>query len=114
MKELSKFEKGSLIFNYGYYLTREKGFDVNGELLKQVVVLEACVKSEKTVPKQLEPLNELREHLRNTENIFPVRDARTETSLGTYDLSEMMLNEIDKYVIEYSEEELHTFKANMK
>ena len=78
MKELTKFEKGSLLYNYGFYLTNEKGFDVNDELIKQVIVLEACVKSEHPVPKQLVPLNELKEHLRNTENIFPIRNARTE------------------------------------
>ena len=114
MKELTKIEKGSLIFNYGFHLSREKGLDFNDELIKQVIILEACVKSEKPVPKQLEPLNELKEHLRSTENIYPVRDARTETSLGTYDLSEMMLNEIDKYVIDFPEQELQIFKSNMK
>ena len=95
-------------------LTIEKGFNCNDELIKQTVILEACVKSEKPVPKQLEPLNELKEHLRNTENIFPVYDARTETSLGTYDLSEMMLNEIDKYIIDFPEDALEIFKSNMK
>ena len=79
---------------------RDKGLDVNDELIKQITILEACVKSEHPVPKQLLPLNELKEHLRQTENIFPVRNALTETSLGTHDLSEMMLNEIDKYVID--------------
>ena len=86
------------------YLTDEKGYDVNDELIKQVVVLEACVKCERPVPKQLLPLNELKEHVRNSENIFPIRDARTETSLGTHDLSEMMLDEIEKYVIEFPED----------
>ena len=92
----------------------EKNFDCIDELIRQTVILEACVKTEKPVPKQLEPLNELKEHLRNTENIFPVRDARTETSLGTHDLSEMMLNEIDKYIIDFPEEELQKFESNMK
>ena len=114
MKELTKEEKGSLIFNYGMNLTMNKGFNCDDEVVKQVVILEACVKTEKPVPKQLEPLNELNEHLRNTENIFPVYDARAETSLGTHDLSEMMLNEIDKYIIDFPEEELWIFKSYMK
>ena len=124
MKELTKEEKGSLIFNYGMNLTINKGFNCNDELIKQTIILEACVKTEKPVPKQLEPLNERKELLRNTENIFPVYDARTETSLGTHDaspearelcdLSEMMLNEIDKYIIDSPDEELQIFKSNMK
>ena len=47
-----------------FHLTNEKGFDVNDELIKQVIVLEACVKSEHPVPKQLVPLNELKEHFK--------------------------------------------------
>ena len=70
-------------------------------------------KSEYPVPKQLFPLNELKEHLRNTENIFPVRNARTETELGTYNLSEMMLNEIDKYVIDFPEEAVEIMKSKI-
>ena len=114
MKELTKDEKGSLIFNYGFYVMRDKGLDVNNKLIQQITILEACVKSEKPVPKQIVPLNELREHLRNTENIFPVRNARTETTLGTYDLSEMMLNEIDKYVVDYPDDALQIFQSRMK
>ena len=60
MKNLSKMEKGSLIFNYGFYLTDKKGFDVNDELIQQIGILEMCVKSEQSVPKQLLPLNELK------------------------------------------------------
>ena len=103
---------------------RDKGLDVNDELIKQITILEACVKSEHSVPKQLLPLNELKEHLRQTENILPVRNALTETSLGTHDaspearelrdFSEMMLNEIDKYVIDFPEEAVEIMKSNMK
>ena len=113
MKELTKEEKGSLIFNYGFYIMRDKGLDVNDELIKQITILEACVKSEHPVPKQLLPLNELKKHLRNTENIFPVRSARTETALGTYNLSEMMLNEIEKYVIDFPEEAVEIMKSKI-
>ena len=104
----------------------KKGLDVNDELIKQITILEACVKSEHPVPKQLLPLNELKKHLRQTENIFPVRNALTETSLGTRDaspearehrsacdLSEMMLNEIDKYVIDFPEEAVEIMKPNI-
>ena len=59
MKEFTKLEKGSLIFNYGHYLTEVNADD---ELIKQVGILEMCVKSEQLVPKQLLPLNEIREH----------------------------------------------------
>ena len=113
MTELTKQEKGSLIFNYGFYIMREKGLDVNDELIKQITILEACAKSEHPVPKQLLPLNELKEHLRQTENIFPVRNALRETSLGTRDLSEMMLNEIGKYVIDFPEEAVEIMKSNI-
>ena len=64
-------EKGSLIFNYGHYLIKEKGFYVNDELLKQIGILEMCIKSEQPVPKQLLPLKELKEHLINTEKRSP-------------------------------------------
>ena len=39
MKDLTKEEKGSLIFNYGFYIMREKGLDVNDELIKQITIL---------------------------------------------------------------------------
>ena len=103
MKELTKEEKGSLIFNYGHYLTKEKGFDVNDELIKQIGILEMCVKSEQPVPRQLLPLNELKEHLRNTENEF-LDDG----------IVEMFLNEIDKYVIDFPKEAVEVIKSNMK
>ena len=103
MKELTKMEKGSLIFNSGFYLTNEKGFDVNDELIKQIGILEMCVKSEHPVPKQLLPLNELKEHLRNTENEFL-----------DYGIIEMLLNEIDKYIIDFPEEAVEVIKSNMK
>ena len=103
MKELTKMEKGSLIFNYGHYLTKEKGFDVNDELIKQIGILEMCVKSEQPVPRQLLPLNELKEHLRNTENEF-LDDG----------IVEMFLNEIDKYVIDFPKEAVEVIKSNMK
>ena len=50
MKELTKMEKGSLIFNYGISLF-EKDFDCIDELIRQTVILEACVKTEKTSSK---------------------------------------------------------------
>ena len=103
MKTFTKVEKGSLISNYGYYLTREKGFNVHDELLKQIGILEICVKSEQPVPKQLLPLNELKEHLRSSENEF-LDDG----------IVEMMLNEIDKYVIDFPKEAVEVIKSNMK
>ena len=103
MKEFTKLEKGSLIFNYGYYLTEEKGFNVNDELIKQVGILEMCVKSEQPVPKQLSPLNEIREHLETNENEFLDKD-----------IADMMLKEIDKYVIDFPEEAVNIIKSNMK
>ena len=109
MKELTKEEKGSLVFNYGHYVMRDKGLDANDELIKQITILEACVRTENSIPKQLLPLNELKDHLRNTGN-----NARTEATLGTYDLSEMMLNEINKYVIDFPEDALQLMKSRMK
>ena len=99
MKTFTEVEKGSLIFNYGYYLIRKKGFDVHDELIKQVSILEACVKSEHPVPKQLLPLNELTEHLRSSENEF-LDD----------DIVKMMLNEIDKYVIDFPDDKVEIIK----
>ena len=96
-------EKGSLIFNYGHYLTKEKGFDVNDELIKQIGIIEMCVKSEQPVPRQLLPLNELKEHSRNTENDF-LDDG----------IVEMFLNEIDKYVNDFPKEAVEVIKSNMK
>ena len=64
MKELPRIEKVSIMFNYGGFLTSKSGFDVHSELIKLLVILEMCVNFEKPHPKQLEPLNELREHLR--------------------------------------------------
>ena len=110
MKEFTQDEKGSLIFNYVFYLANEKGFDTNDEIKKYIGILEMCEKSEYPVPKQLLPLNELKDHLRNTENIFPIRDARIETTLGTHNISEMMLNEIDTYFIDFSEETIEIIK----
>ena len=117
MKKLPRIEKVSIIFNYGCFLTSKRGFDVHSELIKQLVMLEVCVNYEKPCPKQLEPLNELREHLRKNEYEYPISDVKTETPQEARELreiSEIILNEIDKYVIDYSEEELQTFKANMK
>ena len=103
MKELTKLEKGSLIFNYCFYLTNEKGFDVNDELIKQIGILEMCVKSEQPVPKQLLPLNEMKGHLETNENKFLDKD-----------IVDMMLKEIDKYVIDFPEEAVDVIKSNMK
>ena len=96
-------EKGSLIFNYGFYLTDKQGFDVNDELIKQIGILEMCAKSEQSVPKQLLPLNELKEHLRRSENDFL-----------DYDIVEMMFSEIEKYVIDFPQDAVDVIKSNMK
>ena len=103
MKELTKLEKGSSIFIYGFYLTNEKGFDVNDELIKQIGILEMCLKSEQPVPKQLLPLNEMKEHLETNENEFLDKD-----------IVDMMFKEIDKYVIDFPEEVVDIIKSNMK
>ena len=113
MKELPKMEKVSILFNYGCFLTSKRGFDVHGELIKQLVTLEMCVNYEKAVPKQLKPLNELREHLRKNEYAYPISDVRTETPQEARELreiSEIILNEIDRYVIDFPEEALQFFK----
>ena len=60
MKEFTKEDKGSMMFNYVHHLMDKKGFDVNDELIKQINILEMCVKSEHPVPKQLLPFNELK------------------------------------------------------
>ena len=73
-----------------------------------------CVKSEHPVPKQLLPLNELKEHVRSTESMFLIRDTMTGTSLGCHDLSEMVLIDIDKYCIDFPEEAVEVIKSNMK
>ena len=62
-----------------------------------------CVKSEHPVPNQLLPLNEIKEHLRNTENEF-----------HDDGIAEIMLNEIDKYIIDFPEEAVEVIKSNMK
>ena len=112
MKEFTKQEKGGLIFSSGCYLTDENGFDVNDELMKQIGVLEACVNCEHHVPKQLFPLNELKEHLRKFENV-PIHSTLTPNFLGYHNISEMMLNEIGKFVIDFPEE-VEFIKSQMK
>ena len=117
MKELPRIEKVSIIFNYGCFLTSKRGFDVNSELVKQLVTLEMCVNYEKPHPKQLEPLNELREHLRKNEYEYPISDVRAETPQEACELreiSEIIMNEMDKYVIDFPEEDRQMYKSNMK
>ena len=100
MKTFDTDEKCCIIENYCYhYLVNVKGYDVNDELMKQFVVLQACVRTEKPVPKQLSPLNELKEHLNNNQYEFLDEDT-----------VKMLLNEIDKYVIDFPEEALQFFK----
>ena len=68
MKTFNTDEKCCIISNYSmYYLTNVKGYDVNDELIKQLVTLQACIRTERPVPKQLFPLNELKEHLNNNQ-----------------------------------------------
>ena len=62
-----------------------------------------CVKSEQSVPKQLLPLNEMKEHLETNENEFLDKD-----------IVDMMFKEIDKYVIDFPEEVVDIIKSNMK
>ena len=117
MEELSRIEKVSIIFNYGCFLTSKRGFDVHSELIEQLVKLEVCVNYKKPYPKQLEPLNELREHLRKNEYEYPISDVRTETPKEARELreiSEIILNEIDTYFIDFPEEELKMYKSNIK
>ena len=104
MKTFDTDEKCCIIENYCYhYLTNVKGYDVNDELMKQLVVLQACIRTEKPVAKQLAPLNELKEHLNNNQYEFLDED-----------IVKMMLNEIDKYVVDYPDDALQIFQSRMK
>ena len=100
MKTFDIDEKCCIIESYCFhYLTNVKGYDVNDELMKQLVVLQACIRTKRPVAKQLAPLNELKEHLNNNQHEFLDEDT-----------VKMLLNEIDKYVIDFPEEALQFFK----
>ena len=104
MKTFDIDEKCCIIENYVmHYLTTVKGYDVNDKLIKQLVVLQACIRTERPVPKQLEPLNELKEHFIN--NKYEFLDEET---------INMFLKEIDRYVIDFPEEAVEIMKSNMK
>ena len=66
-------------------------------------MLEMGIKSEHPIPKQLLPLNELKEHLETSENEFLDKD-----------IADMMFKEIEKYVIDFPEEAVDLIKSNMK
>ena len=68
--------------------------------MEQVGISEVCVKSEQPVPKQLLPLNEMREHLETNENAFLDKD-----------IADMMLKDVDKYVIDFPEEAVEIMKS---
>ena len=69
MKSFTKQEKYCIISNYWmHYLTEVKGYDFNDELIKQLGILSGCIDSERPVPKQLVPLNELTEPLETKTN----------------------------------------------
>ena len=104
MKTFDTDEKCCIIENYVmHYLTTVKGYDVNDELIKQLTILQGCIRSERPAPKQLIPLKELKERLKN--NQYEFLDENTVN---------MMLNEIDKYVIDFPEEAVEIIKQNMK
>ena len=100
MKTFDTDEKCCIIENYCFhYLTNVKGYDVTDELMKQFIVLQACIRTEKPVAKQLVQLNELKEHLKDNQYEFLDEDT-----------VKMLWNEIDKYVIDFPEEWLQFFK----
>ena len=104
MKTFNTDEKCCIISNYSmYYLSNVKGYDVNDELIKQLVALQACVRTERPVPKQLLPLNELKEHLNKNQYEFLDEDT-----------VKMLLYEIGKYVIDFPEEAVQIMKSNME
>ena len=104
MKTFTKQEKCCIIANYNmHYLANVKGYDVNDELITQLIVLSACIETERPVPKQLVPLNELKEHLNNNQYEFLDEDT-----------VKMMIGEIDKYCIDFPDDMLEIFKSNMK
>ena len=104
MKTFTPDENCCIIENYiMHYLTTVKGYDVNDELIKQLGILQMCIRTERPVPKQLLPLNELKEHLNNNRYEFLDEDT-----------VKMMLNEIDKYVIDFPEDVVENMESKMK
>ena len=104
MKTFDTDEKCCIIENYiMHYLTTVKGYDVNDELIKQLGMLQACIRCETTVPKQLHPLKELKEHLNNNQYDFLDED-----------IVKMMLNEIEKCVIDFPQDAVDVIKSRMK
>ena len=104
MKTFDTDEKCCIIENYSiHYLSNVKGYDMNDELMKQLVVLQACIRTERPVPKQLTPLNELKEHLNNNHYDFLDEDT-----------VKVLLKEIDKYCIDFPDDILEFFKPNKK
>ena len=102
MKTFDTDEKCSIIENYiMHYLRNVKGYNYNDELIKQLIVLQACMRTERPVPKQLEPLNELKEHLNN--NRYEFLDEETVN---------VFLDEIEKYVVDFPEDIVETMKSN--
>ena len=74
------------------------------------------VKEEQHIPRQFLPLNELKEHLRNNNlnDIKSLNRLKKHLGIENYDTAEMMLNEIDKYVIDFPDEAVEVIKSNMK
>ena len=104
MKTFDTDEKCCIIENYiMHYLTELKGYDVNDELIKQLGVLQACIRCETTVPKQLHPLKELKEHLNNNQYEFLDEDT-----------VKILLNEIEKCVIDFRQDAVDLIKSRMK
>ena len=104
MKTFNTDEKCCIIENYCFhYLSNVKGYDVDDELIKQLNVLQMCIRTERPVPKQLLPLNELKEHFNNNQYEFLDEDT-----------VKVMLGEIDKYVMDFPEEAVDIIKSNMK
>ena len=102
MKTFSNDEKCCIIENYVIqYLINVKGYDYSDELIKQLIVLQACIRTEKPVPKQLVQINELKEHLSN--NRYEFLDEETVKNF---------LGEIEKYVIEFPEDIVETMKSS--
>ena len=68
MKTFDTDEKCCIIENYNFhYLHNLKGGIDSDELINQLVLLQMCIRAESPVPKQLYPLNELKEHLNNNQ-----------------------------------------------
>ena len=102
MKTFDTDEKCSIICNYDYhYLQNVKGYDCDDELIKQLNILSMCIRTDKPVPKQLLPMNELKEHLNN--NLYEFLDEET---------VKVFLDEIEKYVVDFPEDIVETMKSN--